>query len=292
MNVELRKALQTDYQDAAEAQVEDAEEAESARKSGDMPEYFDLMRCLQLADLCWALEKWNEAKRWYRHNAQIMKAQRAWFAQRRELRELRADWEASSLVKAGELKAGRERLRAAVEQEFRRDDSQIVLTELGLHAAQAQIGELTKHVELIVQARAMLPGGSSQAAKRARAVLHYEPAQVTLLMGRWNDFAREVATFAAGAALVQGGKDIAFPEPMQDALVSTSVGFQALLSLRDSPSEPVRQKARKAFEDAMLQFYRFGGQWDHDTYFMRLNTRMADDLAAGRTPNANPFAGA
>lgn len=291
MNAELRKALQTEYRDAAEAQVEDAEEAESARKSGDMPEYFDLMRCLQLADLCWALEKWDEAKHWYRHNAQIMKEQRAWYAQRRKPRELR-DWEAISLVKAGELEAGRERLRAAVEQELRRDDSQIVLTELGLHAAQAGVAELTKHVELMVQARAMLPGGSSQAAQRARSVLHYEPAQVALLMGRWDDFSKEVATFAAGAAIVQEGKDIAFPEPMQDALVATSVGFQALLSLRGSRSEPVRQKAGKAFEDAMLQFYRFGGQWDHDTYFMRLNTRMADDLAAGLTPNANPFAGA
>lgn len=291
MNAELRKALQTDYRDAAEAQVEDAEEAESARQSGDMPEYFDLMRCLQLADLCWALEKWGEAKRWYRHNAQILNDQRAWFAQRGEPLEFSADWEAISLIKAGELEAGSERLRAAVEHEIGRDDTQIVLTELGLHAAQAGVAELTKHVELMVQARAMLPGGSSQAAHRARGVLHYEPAQVALLMGRWDDFAKEVATFAAGAALVQEGKDIAFPEPMQNALIATSAGFQALLSLRGSPSEPVRQKARKAFEDAMLQFHRFGGQWDHDTYFMRLNTRMADDLAAGRTPNANPFAG-
>lgn len=292
MRAELRNALQTEYRDAAEAQVEEAEAAEEAREAGDMPEYFDLMRCLQLADLCWALEKWDDANRWYRHNAQILHEQRAWFAKRREPRELRTDWEATALVKAGELEAAPERLRAAVEQQLTMDDSQIVLTELGLHAAQAQVPELATHVELIVQARAMLPGGSSQAAQRARSVLHYEPAQVALLLGRWEDFAKEVKTFAEGAALAKGTKDIAFPKPLQDALVAASVGFQAVLSLRTSPSEAARQTAREAFEEAMLQLYRFGGQWDHDTYFMRLNTRVADDLAAGRVPNVNPFAGA
>ena len=289
MDAQLRKALQSDYLEAVESQAEDAKEAQAARKSGDMPEYFDLMRRLQLADLCWALEKWDEGKRWYQQNAQILKEQRLWFAQRDEEGMHQLDWEVSSLVKAGQLESARVLLPIAVEQELKRDDSQIVLTELGLHAAQAGVVDLTKHVELMAQARAMLPGGSSEAAKRARAVLHYEPAQVALLLGKWDDLAREAATFAAGAALVQGDDDLAFPEPMQRALVATSAGFQALLSLRGSPSEPLRQKARNAFDEAMLQFYRFGGQWDHDTYFMRLNTRIADDLAAGRTPNMNPF---
>jgi hypothetical protein len=195
-------------------------------------------------------------------------------------------------VKAGELHAARERLRVAVGLEVGRDDSQIVLTELGLHAAQAGVAELTGHVQSMASARSMLAGGSSQAAQRARSVLHYEPAQVALLMGQWDDFAKAVATFAEGASLVQNGKEVAFPEAMQNALLATCVGFQALLSLRSSPSELVWQKARKSFEDAMLQFHRFSGQWDYDTYFMRLNTRIADDLAAGRTPNVNPFAGA
>jgi hypothetical protein len=292
MKAELRNALQAEYRVAAQAQVEEADEAQAARKSGDMPEYFDLMRCLLLADLCWALEKWDDAKRWYRHNARILGEQREWFAKRGEPRELRTDWEATSLVKAGEIESGRERLRAAVEQELKADDSQIVLTELGLHSAQVGLPELTRHVDLIVEARAMLPGGSGEAAQRARRVLHYEPAQVALLMGRWDDFSKEVATLADAAALVKGKKASAFPAHLQKALVATSAGFQLLLSLRQSPSEPVRQRAREAFEEAILQFYRFGGQWDHDTYFMRLNTRITDDLAAGRSPNVNPFAGA
>jgi hypothetical protein len=289
MGAELKKALQMEYRQAVNNQIEDAKEAQSARKSGDLPEYFDLMRCLQLADLSWALEKWDEAKRWYRQNAQILKEQREWFAQRDGERQQPLDGEANSLVKAGLLEASRALLPLAVEQELERDDSQIVLTGLGLHAAQAKLVDLTRHVGLMAEARAMLPGGESQAAKRAREILHYEPAQVALLLGNWDDFAREVASLAEGAALMKGDTDSAFPEPMQRALVATSAGFEALLSLRSSPSEPGRQKARVAFEEAMLQFYRFGGLWDHDTYFMRLNTRIADDIAAGRQPDVNPF---
>lgn len=291
MNAELRSVLQADYRDSVDAQVEDFEAAESAHKSGDMPDYFDLKLCLQLAELSWALEKWDDAKRWYRHNAQILKDQREWFAKRGEQRELRSDWEANSLVKGGELGSAREPLEIAIEHQLSRDGSQILLTELGLHAAQAQIGELAKHVNSMVEARAMLAGGNSKAAQHARELLHYEPSQAALLMGRWDDLAKEVASFAKGAALVRDG-ETAFPEFMQNALVAACAGFQALLSLRSSPSEPLRQQARKAFEEAMLQFYRFSGQTDYDTYFMRLNTRIADDLAAGRAPNANPFAGA
>jgi hypothetical protein len=48
--------------------------------------------------------------------------------------------------------------------------------------------------------------------------------------------------------------------------------------------------SRRAFEEAMLHFARFSGRLDHNVYFMRLNTRLVDDIAAGRPPEPNPFA--
>jgi hypothetical protein len=292
---ELKQLLQGDYQYAVEAQIADDAEAEAARKAGQMPTYFDLALHLQLADACWALEKWDEAKHWYRHNARVLMERRAWrteYGGPEAQTEGISDWEASTLIKAGDLEHGRDRLQRAIDYWRSQPDSELRLTGLGLHAAQAGLPELATCVLSIIDARQQLPGSSSQAATRARKLLHYEPAQVSLMLGRWDEFQRDIVALAEGERLVAGKTELAFPEPLQDALVAASRGLRALASIYTGETEPTegQEGARQAFEEAMLNFYRFSGQIDWDLYFMRLNTRFAAELAAGQPLNPNPFA--
>jgi hypothetical protein len=112
------------------------------------------------------------------------------------------------------------------------------------------------------------------------------------MSGRWDEFEEELKAFEEGARLVEGNPGLAFPEPLQGALASASRGMRALSALRagGAGNESARETARAAFEEAMSGFYEFGGQVDWNVYFMRLNTRFADDLVSGRPPNPNPFA--
>jgi hypothetical protein len=292
---ELKQLLQTNYQYAVEAQVADNAEAEAARKAGQMPTYFDLALHLQLADTCWALEKWDEAKHWYRHNARVLMERRAWRAEHggpEAQTEGISDWEAVTLIKVGNLESGREYLRRAITYWRQKQDSELVLTNLGLHAAQAGLPDLAPYALSIINARQQLPGGSGQAANQVRKLLHYEPAQVALLLGRWDEFQKAIKEVAEGERLIEGSPELAFPEPLQDALVDASRGLRILASLHAGEIEPEhgRKIARQAFEEAMLNFYHFSGQVDWDLYFMRLNTRLADDITAGQPLNPNPFA--
>lgn len=295
MNEELGGLLESDYRQEVEAQTADYAEAEESRQSGAMADYFDLMTHVNLPDTCWALEKWDEAKRVYRENARVMTEARAWHAKHSGPNyplEERSDLAAANVVKAGDLTAGREHLKRAVAYRLTRKPNALVLSMLGLHAAQAGLPELAAHAKSVVTARQELPGGEGAEAGRARELLHYEPAQVNLLLGGWDEFQENVKAFEEGAKLVEGNPGLAFPEPLQQALVAASRGMAALAGLRAGASESkaARDAAGAAFEEAMLGFYKFGGGVDWNLYFMRLNTRLADDLAAGREPNPNPFA--
>jgi hypothetical protein len=296
MNEELKELLETAYQYEITAQTEDDAEAEVARKAGAMAAYFDLALHLTLPDTCWVLGKWEEAKRWYRHNAKLIVEKRAWHAQHSGPDypiEAMSDFEAGTLIKAGDLNRGREYLARAFEHWLNQPANHLVLSKLGLHAAQIGLPELAPHALSIIGARQALPGGGSKTAKQGRKALHYEPGQVDLMLGRWDRFEQDMKALDEAERLVTSSTTLAFPEPLQDALLSESRGLRALANMHTGALEPeVGQKeARQAFEEAMLYFYGFSGAVDWNLYFMRLNTRFADELAAGQPINPNPFAG-
>lgn len=290
---ELREQLEEHYQYAVDGQRADSEEAESARRAGEMETYFDLALYLQLADACWALEKWDDAKRWYRHNARIFAEQRAWRASQGISQTWgMSDWEAATTVRAGLLEPGRQLLVRSVEYAKTQSGSELTLTQLGLHAAQAQLPDLAANVRHVVDARNQIAAGTSAGARQVRADLHYEPAQVALMLGQPDHFRRELDRFSAAARVLVESRETVFPEPLQQALAAAARGLSILASLQAGSVDRDRGRAdaRRAFEEAMLGFFRFSGQFDWDLYFMRLNTRLADDAAAGRGPNPNPFA--
>lgn len=295
MDKRLSKLLEADYSRAVKSHARNKARAEKAREEGVMPAYFDRMRHVRLPDICWSLERWDEAKREYRRNAALMIDERAWHAEHSGPDyplDGASDWLAACVVKAGDMKAAPEELKRAVAYWKKQQSHDLILSMLGLHAAQAGVRELSKHAKMVVGARAELPGGRGKNAQRARELLHYEPAQVSLMLGRWDDFEDELKSFEAGAKLVEGKPGLAFPDPLQDALVAASRGLRALAQLRAGGTEPEagREAAHVAFEEAMLGFYRFEDGVDWNVYFMRLNTRLADELAAGESPNPNPFA--
>ena len=290
MNEELKQLLETAYGYEIAAQTEDDAEAEVARKAGAMEAYFDLSMHLTLPDTCWALEKWDEAKHWYRHNAKVIVEKRQWHAQHSGPDypiEAMLDLEAMTIVKAGDLDQGREYIRRAIEHWLKKPGNQLVLTKLGLHAAQAGMDDLAQHALAVIEARQALPGAKE--AEQARKSLHYEPAQVNLMLGRWNEFEQDVKALELVAQQVAGSGTLVFPEPLQVALLAASRGFRALLNIRTGDAEVQRQNARTAFEEAMLNFYKFSGRVEWNLYFMRLNTRFADELAVGQQIKVNPF---
>ncbi len=291
----LRQQLETEYRYAVEAQADDDAEAVSAREAGDMPTYFDLALHMQLADVCWSLEKWDEAKHWYRHNARVMKERRRWRAEHlspESQSEGISDWEASTFIKAGDLQAGHEYLKRAIAYWRDQPNSELRLTAMGLHAAQAGLPELATYAASVISARQELPGGNGEAAGQARKLLHYETAEVHLLLGRWDGLLAEMKALKEGQRLAEGNPNLIFPEPLQTALLAASRGLQILVALhgKEVAQDQGRQTAKHAFEEAMLNFYKFSGQVAWDLYFMRLNSRLVDDLADGRTPDVNPFA--
>ncbi|HKG62313.1 MAG TPA: hypothetical protein VKB05_21310 [Pyrinomonadaceae bacterium] len=292
MNEELKQLLETAYQYELAAQTEDDAEAEVARKAGAIEAYFDLSLHLTLPDTCWALEKWDEAKHWYRHNAKVIVEKRQWHAQHSGPGypiEAMSDLEAMTIVKAGDLDQGREYITRAIEHWLKEPGNQLVLTKLGLHAAQAGMDDLAQHALATIEARQALPGATSKEAEHARKLLHYEPAQVNLMLGRWNEFQRDVQALELVEQQVTGAGSLVFPEPLQLGLLSASRGLRALLSIPAGEPEVQRKNARLAFEEAMLNFHKFSGRVEWNLYFMRLNTRFADELAVGQQIKVNPF---
>jgi hypothetical protein len=295
MKKELQEILEIEYRQSLDAQSEDAVKAEAALREGNHPDYFDLNINQSLPEACWGLEKWEEARHWYHQNARTMLAQRAWHAEHSGPdypREATSDWLASTLIKAGDLQTGGEHLRRVLGYWQAQPDNSLVISRLGLHAAQAGLAELAKSAEAIIEARFQLQGGEGEEAEQARQQLHYEPAQVHLMLGRWAEFQTASEELANGARLVEGKPGLAFPTPLQEALVAASRGLSTLASIQAGTIEPQpgQKAARQAFEEAMLSFYNFSGQMDWNLYFMRLNTRFADELAAGQSLNPNPFA--
>lgn len=295
MNKELAEILLAVYQDAKVAQEQDEAESYQAKEDGDMGWYYDLTIYIELADSCWALEKWEEAKQWYRHNARMTLEKRAWLSSNAPASypfDATIHWEAATFTKAGELQLAREHIKKAIDHLVNTGRDQLALAGLALHAAQLDLPELSTHIREVIDARLELPGNTDLAITQARQQLHYEPAQVSLLLGKWEEFEKQTASFATAAQQVQNRPNEAFPEPLQAALVNASLGLSTLSALRAGTIDPEtgRTTAHKAFENAMVGFYQFSGYLDVNTYFMRLNTRFADELALGKAINPNPFA--
>lgn len=291
---ELERVLQIDYEYAIEAQKEDSRAANDALGKREMERYFDLSLYFQLADICWALEKWDEARYWYQHNAKIISEKCAWHIENSKNDypiDAISDWEVNTLIRAGYLDFVKVHLERAIEYWRDQPNNQLVLAMLGLHAAQIGLNEKKTYIHAIVEARRELPGGSGEVIKKARELLHYEFAQRSLLLGLWNEFEVEVNKMQEGVELIQNSPELVFPHSIQNALIAAYNGFQALIVLKSgrSGAEESYQIAIKAFEEAMLGFYQFSGYVDSNLYFMRLNTLFACELKEKVPLNPNPF---
>lgn len=286
--------LERDHAEDIDWQGRNEAEAERARRAGDMAVYLDLSLHLRLPDDCWALERYAEARRWYRHNARILTETLAWRGAHSgpdyPLEEL-FDLEAQTLARAGELRAAGPALERALTYWRDRAGGRLIVSALSLHAAQLGLPQLTQGATEAIAARAELPGAGSAAQQRLRAQLAYETAQVQLLLGNRDELAQALEPI--NAAIAKLGRRAVFDEPLQIALCAAGRGMRRLLVLWRGDIDPAkgRAAARADFEEAMAGFYLFQGAVDHNVYFMRLNTLLADDLAAGRQPNPNPFAG-
>lgn len=295
MNRDLKNILHEIYQEDLQWQVRNQAEAEQSRKDGDMVNYFDLAFHQRLPDTCWALEHWEESRRWYRHNAQILTERRKWQTAHTGPdypQDELSDWEATTLVKAGLLESAKLAIERAVRYWQSQPDSRLILTKLGLHAAQIGITKYKQQALSVIQIRKEFTGNSSKEAGLIRENLHYELAQYALLLQQWDEYAKYLDELEKAVMLIERQKLQVYQSPEQEALMAGANGLIALNNLRVSREErdAIRSKAKSAFEDAMLQFYKMDGQIDWNIYFMRLNTCMVDDFFAGRLPDPNPFA--
>src|SRR4051812_9064538 len=114
MNPKLKTILDRDYRDDSSWQRKNEAAAERSKRTGDERGYFDLALHLRLPDTCWALERWDESSKWYRHNAGVLVARRKWHAQHSGPdypHDQLLDREATTHIKAGKLADGRELLK-------------------------------------------------------------------------------------------------------------------------------------------------------------------------------------
>jgi hypothetical protein len=274
MRTELERLLAEDLA----WQARNEAEAEEARAAGDLARYHDLRVHERLPDTCWALGRWHDARRWYRHNAEARLGGREWHVRNSgptyPIDEL-SDREAVALVKGGMLDAAGPALERALTYWRSEPASSLVLGELGLHAAQAGRADLAGDAALAREARKELSNDPERSE-----LLAYEPAQVAVLLGRQDEARHELERLEEAERL-----EPILPDPLQDALLAALRGLRALVD--GDPGD-----AQQAFEAAMERFYAFTGQLDANVYFMRLNWRMAADLADGRKPDPNPLADA
>lgn len=296
MKNELAAILEQERLYAADAREADEREAAAARATGDMPRAFDLSTCLVLADVSWALEDWAEARRWYAHNADVLIEARAWHGEHSGQdypQEAAWDWEAATLVKAGRVSEGRDRLAEAIAYRREQPGSELVVAHLALHAAQVGNASLAGLIEPALTSRqeaAEVADGSE--LQLVRAGLHYEPAQVRLLLGDWHGFREELERLEEATRILGDAAGRVYPPEIERATVAAARGFRAVSELEAQTIEPElgARQARDAFESAMVAFHRVTGWVAPELYFMRLNVRLADQLGREEPLDPNPFA--
>ncbi len=272
MTAEFKKILDEIYFYAGEAQHEDIKEAETAFIAGNMPVYFDLNINIQLADVCWALEKWDEAKQWYEHNAQLMMKRRMWhlkFSEPDYPLDINADWEAATLVKAGHHNSATESIEKALSYWALQPSSQEIIIQLALHAAQIGLKNLAENTIL------NLKDNNGNAVNELE--LQFVKLEILLLMQQWTEFHDSLKPFQEAVRQYRN-KDLSDDSILQ-SLFEVSSGFDALDSLRVSPMDDktLVEKAKFSFENAMFHFYNYTGYVGGYVYFMRLNARIAEE---------------
>jgi hypothetical protein len=281
MNQELKEVLEEIYKYAKEAQMEDHQEAETAYNEGDMQRYFDLSLYLQLSDCCWALEKWDEADYWYNHNARIFKERREWLIMQgkpdEEINTL-LDWEAATCIRAGWIREGSQLLQEAIPYFQKKPGNEIVLTMLGLHAAQAGLNDLSRYGKSVISLRNQMVAESA-INEPFQNLLHYEPAMCALLLQDVDTFIREIGVLESVKSIFVNQHEKSLPADLHSALVAASEGFIAMADSYKGNKDPgCLEEAVHWFELGMLHFYKFSGQLDSDIYFMRLAGRLARQL--------------
>lgn len=299
MNNILRSHLELIYAEDVEWQQQNRGLAAQSHQAGDRATALDYSLHKRLPDTCWALERWDEARYWYRHNAQVFVERRLWHTAHSgpeyPLDEL-VDWEATTFIKAGYLRKGGTYLERAIAHWQQQTGAELILTELGLHAAQAGQEHLVSVTSAIVTARQSLLMGDDPYTTRAAQLLHYEPAQVALLLQQWDGLDHCLSQLEEANQLINEYHLDVFPEPLQKAILAAGEGLQHLLRLKTLRLQITSEvlsvtcgRAIAAFEQAMGYFYEFDQRLDYHLYFMRLNTRLARDMAQGQVLNPNPF---
>lgn len=281
---QLKTILEEIYFYAVEARQEDVKEAESAFTSGNMPLYFDLNINLQLADVCWALEKWDEAKYWYEHNAQMMMKRRNWhkkFSEPEYPVDINADWEASTFIKAGHLQTGIDTVQKALHYWEKQPSPNDVLVQLILLAAQIGLKEFS--LQCLERLSSIKSNGINELE------INFVKLQVLLLTSQWNEFQPELIHF--DDTIQKSQNDNLSNETINMAFSEASAGFKALARLQtgEGISTDNVQIAGNSFENAMIYFYKHTGLVSGYVYFMRLNTRFTEALASGNLIKPLPF---
>ena len=150
-----------------------------ARAAGDLARYHDLRVHERLPDTYWALGRWDDARRWYRHNAEARLEGRAWHVRHSgpeyPVDEL-SDREAVALVKAGRLDTAESALERALTYWGDEPASALVLSELGLHAAQVGRADLAGHAALAGEARRELSDDPPAPGAEGQPGGHFAPA--------------------------------------------------------------------------------------------------------------------
>ena len=274
MTTEFKKILDKIYFYAGEAQLEDLKEAEAAFLAGHMPVYFDLNINIQLADVCWALEKWDEARHWYEHNAQFMMKRRMWhinYSNPDYPLDINADWEAATLVKAGHNTSAKESIQKALHYWVSQPLSKEIIIQLALHAAQIGLKDLAELSILNVKV--------DKGDEVFNLELQFVSIEILFLMQQWTEFHNALIPFQDAVHKMENGK--LSTEILYSALMEVSEGFNALdlLQTGKHESEGLVEKAKKSFENAMFHFYLYTGLLSGYVYFMRLNARFADEHA-------------
>lgn len=295
MNTKLKTTLMALYQEDQAWQIRNSDEAAKFYEAKNFTAYLDLSLHLRLPDTCWALGKWDEAYYWYRHNANIFTEYQNLYKANNQSNQSSyelIDCKATTFIKAGFLDTGYHYLEDAIVYWQNQSEPQLVLSQLGLHAAQIGANQFSHFATLAAEARQILPGPLYKPAKRIRSILHYEPSQVALLQQNWQTFEYETEKINEIKSLLEVVTEPVFPIHLHNALFAAIQGLYHVSSLHKAsePKNDLYLNAKNAFEQAMFEFYNFSGYLDWNVYFMRLNISLIDDIMESRKLLLNPFA--
>ncbi len=305
LNKKLEKWLRKDLR----KELEDTEKIgkprmEEALREGDMLGYFSWREEWRLPDIYWALERYGEAKQWYRHNAQNFIESRQW--EEAHLDEINADLqrkgydfehsmgvsprEAATFVKAGMMERGREFLRRAYEYEKERAGAaSAAMRRLALQAAQVGMKDLAdRAMTLDKEGRGPAPEPKEIGQTWDEVVSSTWDAEKAFLLGDYQVCEHELEKVLGREQFLHSAGEV---DTEGELFFATAYGLRAVLDMlgEREGKGTLYKKAVEHLEQAMHLCLRVA--FDEELYFLRLYTLMGLDILEGRTPNPNPFAG-